>query len=185
MRREPELRITLAERRRDGGLRLDYTFTNAGHSPLYVFTRVADNRLRPRPHQAYTAWRERPEALHLFLGVPPIPKGLHVYVKVVPFASYLPPGKSYSYYLELPLPVPEWQPYADPEQAEDVESVVTRSVLVSTEYFREDQLLRPPTPAGPAGYFKALGAPLVRTGAYLTLAEPVTVLKRRDEFERF
>ena len=58
-------------------------------------------------------------------------------------------------------------------------------MLLSTEYFPEDGLLRPAKPTDVPGYFKAHGAPSVRVGAYLNLAEPVLVLKRRDEFERF
>lgn len=185
MTQEPELLITLGERRREGVLRIDYTFTNQGTKPLYVFTRAADKMLRPLPHRAYTAFRDQPEALHLFLGVPPIPKGLRVYVKVVPFSSYLRPGERFTDYLEAPIPVPEWQPYADPDETEDVETVSVGRVLVSTQYFAEKGLLRPPKRDELSGYFKALGVPLVGMGAYVKLAEPVAVRKRRDEFERF
>ncbi len=185
MRAEPELRITLAERRRDGVLRIDYTFTNDGMKPLYVFSCVADNMLQPLPHRAYTALREEPLALHLFLGLPPIPQGLRVHTKIVPFASYLRPGERFADYLEVPLPAPEWQPYVDPEQTEDVETVQVPRVLVSTHYFGQESLLRAPKRDEPSGYFKALGGPLVGMGAYLNLAEPLAVQKRRDEFERF
>jgi len=41
-----------------------------------VFTCIASRGLQPLPHRACTAFREKNRALHVFLGDPPIPKGL-------------------------------------------------------------------------------------------------------------
>src|SRR5262249_51462834 len=180
-----ELVLTLSELRLPGELRIEYSCTNEGKRPLYVYACAADSTVQPLPHRAYTALREADEALHLSLGVPPIPKGLHVYVKVVPFAVRLRPGQRHVDYLELPVPVPEWGPYADPQETEDVETVQVRRMLLSTEAFGEPQLVRPAKWDGAAGYFKAHGAPALRVAASLGLREPLPVLKRRDDFERF
>jgi hypothetical protein len=180
-----ELVLTLSELRLPGELRIEYRCTNEGKRPLYLYACIADRAAQSLPHRAYTALREADEALHLSLGVPPIPEGLQVYVKVVPFAVLLRPGQRHVDYLELPVPVPEWGPYADPEETEDVETVEVRRVLLSTEYFGEEQLVRPAKWDGPAGYFKAHGAPALRVQAALELHATLPVLKRRDDFERF
>jgi hypothetical protein len=180
-----ELVLTLSELRLPGQLRIEYSYTNAGQRPLYVYACAASRALQPLPHRACTALREADAALHLSLGVPPIPKGLRVYAKVVPFAVRLRPGQRHVDYLEVPVPVPEWQPYADPEETEDVETIEARRVVLSTEYFGEPQLVRPAKWDSAAGYFKAHGAPTRRAEATLELHAPLPVRKRRDDFERF
>ena len=185
MHAKSEIQIQVRERVADDLLRLDCTFINQSDRPLSVFTRVMSKALQPLPHRAYTAYRADDEALHVFLGVPPIPKGLHVYAKVVPLASLVHPGKSVTDHFELPIPVVEWQPYADPESTDDVEAVPARKIVVTTEYFGGDKLVREPRWDAALGYFRALGVPLVRTQAVIELATPIVVLKRNDEFARF
>jgi hypothetical protein len=180
-----EIEIQVREQVSPDLLRLDCTFVNRSDRPLYVFTRVMSKTLQPLPHRAYTAYRAEDQALHVFLGVPPIPKGLHVYAKVVPLASLLRPGKSMADHFELPIPVAEWQPYADPEQTDDVEPVEVRRIVVTTEYFSGDKLVREPRWDAALGYFRALGVTLHRTQAVIELAAPIVVLKRNDEFTRF
>ncbi|HJZ92086.1 MAG TPA: hypothetical protein VKE40_14520 [Gemmataceae bacterium] len=185
MAHQPELAIALRGERRDDALRVSYTFTNQGRYPVYVFTRVASGLREPLSHRAYTAFREDETALHLFLGIPPIPKGMHVYAKVVPFSSLLRPGETYTDYIEVPVPAVEWQPYADPEAADDTDPVEARRVLLSTEYWWENRSIRAAPLDGHPGYFKAIGAPGFAATATLGLPEPIPVKKRRDAFERF
>jgi hypothetical protein len=180
-----ELVLTLAEHRLPDRLRVELTFTNAGKRSLYAYACAASRALRPLPQRAYTALRERDAALHLLLGVPPIPRGLRVYAKVVPFAVLLRPGQRHVGAVELPVPVPEWQPYADPQETEDVEEVEARRLVLSTEYFGEGQLVRPAQWDSQAGHFKAHGAVTLRAEAALELHVPVPVRKRLDNFERF
>ena len=180
-----ELVLTLGELRLPGQLRIEFSCTNAGPRPLFVYACAASRVVRPLPHRAYTALRQPEAALHLSLGVPPIPKGLRVYVKVVPYAVLLRPGQRHADYLEVPVPVPEWQPYADPQETADVEPAEVRRVLLSTAYFGEPQLVRAARWDGAAGYFKAHGAPASSVQAALELHAPLPVLKRRDDFERF
>jgi hypothetical protein len=182
---KPEIRIDARAQASTDLLRLDCTFVNQSDRPLYVFTRVLSKSLQPLPQRAYTAYRADDEALHVFLGVPPIPKGLHVYAKVVPLASLVRPGKSVMEHFELPVPVAEWQPYADPETTDDVEPVQTHKVVVTTEYFSGDKLVREPRWDAALGYFRALGVPLLRTHMAIELAAPIVVMKRNDEFPRF
>jgi hypothetical protein len=47
-------------------------------------------------------------------------------------------------YFETPIPVPDWQPYAHPEQAEEAETVSARKIVVTTEYLGATRLLREP-----------------------------------------
>jgi len=185
MTQESPIVITLRELRSADRLRIDFTCTNQGRLPLFVYTRVAGMPHQALPHRAYTAYREADEALHLFLGIPPIPKGLRVYAKIVPFATLLRPGQRHADYLDVPIPAPEWQAYYDLPGAGDVETVQARRVVVSTEFFGEPQLIRPAKWDANAGGFRALGAPPRRAAATIELSEPLAVLKRRDAFERF
>ena len=137
MAEHSDLEITLRERPAEGALRIEYTLTNQGRHALYAFTQVLGAKYRPLPHRAYTALRERPDALHLFLGMPPIPPGVNVCVKIVPLAAYLPPGRSLTDYIEAPVPVREWQPYFAPDEAGGGPVVKVEWVTLSTEYFRE------------------------------------------------
>src|SRR5262245_60637236 len=122
----PPLTIALGELRLPGKLRIDYTITNEGRVPFYVYSCIAAKANRPLLHQAYTCYWEKDQALHLSLGVPPIPKGLHVYAKIVPYAWLLRPGERHAEYIELPFPVPEWCPYVEPPPPEEVEIVQVR-----------------------------------------------------------
>jgi hypothetical protein len=180
----PDLQLTVRERHTPDSLRIDCTFTNRADCPLYVFTCMVSPGLKPLPHRACTAFREKDQALHVFLGVPPIPKGLRVYAKAVPLSSLLEPGKSVSEYFEMPVPVPEWQPYADPEQAEQVETVSARKIVVTAEYFETTRLLREARWDESTGLFKAFGTPLLRARGVVDLAEPIPILKRNDDFTR-
>jgi hypothetical protein len=185
MTEDRHMLITLRELRLANQLRIDYTCTNQGKQPFYVYTCITQKGQQPLPNRAYTAYRAADETLHLFLGVPPIPRGLRVYAKVVPFASLLRPGEQHADYLEVPIPIAEWQPYADPPETSDVDIVQARRVLVSTEYFGEGRLVRPPQWDREIRQYRALGAQTQRVEAAIELSEPVSVLKRRDDFERF
>jgi hypothetical protein len=188
---EPEIQIALQAQPAADRLHIDYTFTNVGDRPLFVLARAAGRRREPLPHQAYVAFHDKQKMLHLFLGIPPIPRGLRVYVKVIPYSSLLRPGQSMEGHLEFPAPVTEWQPYLDPEAAErpegpdDFEAVEARRVLLSTEYFGESDLIRLRESHEAPGYYQALGSPTYRTRAMLDLTEPIPVRKRRGPFERF
>jgi hypothetical protein len=182
---KPEITIAVHEERTADSLSLECTFTNQGDRPLYVFTCVASRGLKPLPHRAYAAFRDKDHALHLFLGVPPIPRGLRVYAKVVPFSSLLRPRKSVTERYDMPIPVPEWQPYTDPEETEDVEIVEAKKIVLSTEYFGLEDLVREARWDAAAGYFRALGVKPLRARAEAQGTEPVAVVKRLDAFERF
>jgi hypothetical protein len=181
----PDLQLTVRERHTRDSLRIDCTFTNRADGPLYVFTCMASAWLEPLPHRAYTAFREEDRALHVLLGVPPIPKDLDVHVKIVPFSSLVQPGKSVSEYFEMPIPVPEWQPYADPEEAVEAETVSAAKIVVTAEYFGTTRLLREPRWDVSIGLYKAHGVPVLRTQGMIELAEPIPILKRKDDFTRF
>jgi hypothetical protein len=185
MAREPELRISLRARREEDRLRIDFTFANLAHTSVYVYSLVASPVMEPLPHRAYTAYADADQSLHLLLGEAPGPNGLSVYAKVIPFASYLRPGESHADYIEVTVPVPEWQPYADPWKADEVEIVQTRRVSLLTDYWWERTSLRAAPIAKYPGYFKAQGTSLVRESASVELSEPIPVLRRRDEYERF
>jgi len=185
MAKQQDLDIDLRSQRKHDRLRIDFTMTNRARSAVYVFTRAASPNLQPLPHRAYTAYSDADQSLHLLLAEAPIPKGLSVYVKVVPFARHLRPGESHSDYLEVPLPVSEWQPYADPQQTNDVETVETRRVVLLTEYWWEPATIKLARVEGHLGYVKGFGTPCWQATATLELPEPIAVLKRCDDFARF
>jgi len=180
-----DLDIDLRARRENDRLRIDFTMTNRARSGVYARTRAAGSNLQPLPHRAYTAYSEADQSLHLLIAEAPIPKGLSVYVKVVPFARYLRAGESFSDHLELPLPVPEWQPYADPPETDDVEPVETRRIVLLTEYWWELATIKLAKVEDHPGYVKGFGTPTWQAKAAVELPEPIAVLKRRDDYARF
>jgi hypothetical protein len=183
MSRDPGLTLTATATRAGGVLFVQTTFQNQGRLPAYVYTRVLDRDLEPQPRRAYTAHVAEAGALKLFLGIAPIPEGLSVYGKVVPWASYLRPGKGYTDYYEVPIPVVEWQPYAEPEGETD--PVQVSRLIVETEWWVEPATLNGKPIEDAPGFYKALGHPSEMASATIELPDPVTVSRRREGYTRF
>ena len=182
---DSDLDIALRQEARPGALRVHYTITNEAGQPVYVYTCVAGPDYGPLPHRAYTALRDRPKALHLFLGLPPVPAAWRLYARVSPFASCLLPRQSVTGYVEVPVPVREWSPYFPDDQSPDTPVVSTDWVILTTECFREKDAIFLKKADGYAGRFRGRGYPQQRAGAHLRLSAPVAVHKRTDDFVRF
>ncbi|MBL8792710.1 MAG: hypothetical protein JNM56_02265 [Planctomycetia bacterium] len=163
---------------------MEFTVVNEGRQPYYVFTCAAGGLREPLPHRAYTAYSDADQALHLLLGLPPVPPGSNVFARIVPLSTFLQPGDRHADFLDIPLPVPEWQPYL-PENTQDVEIVEARRLRLATEYFSHASLFRPPEWDHQFFFFRAFGGESLPVSATLELDEPLSVLKRRDRFERF
>jgi hypothetical protein len=119
----------------------------------------------------------------LFLGIAPIPDGLSVYVKAVPWATDLKPGRAYSDLYEVPLPAAKWQPYADPETETD--PVEVKRLIVETEWWVEPATLKVAAIEDAPGFYKAMGNPSERAATTIDVPQPVTVSRRRAAFTRF
>jgi hypothetical protein len=180
MKPKPEVVLACSERRSPTELRIDYTITNQGSRPLYVYTCVARRPRQPLPHQAYTTFRKEDAVLELFLGLPAIPRGWRVYAKIAPYASLLRPGGRHVDYLEMSIPAREWQPYGESPEPDQVETVPARRLVLATEYFPEQELVRPAQWESSVRHFRALGARTRRVEATIELAEPLPVIKPRE-----
>src|SRR5262245_40672894 len=132
-----DLQIELRERPGPAGLRIDYTFTNQGAQPVYVYTLITGADHEPLPRRAYVALRDRPRALHLSLGRPPGPGDGRLCGCSLPLASRLRPRGSLVGSVELPTPAREWSPYFGLDDVPDGPAVMVEQVLLTTEYFRE------------------------------------------------
>jgi hypothetical protein len=183
MSRDPGMTLTATATRSGGVLFIQTTFQNQGRLPAYVYTRVLDRDLEPQPRRAYTAHAAGEGALKVFLGIAPIPAGVSVYGKVVPWATYLRPCKGYTDLYEVPVPAPEWQPYADPEGETD--PVEVSRVIVETEWWVEPATLNVKPIDDAPGFYKALGHPSAMVSATIELPEPVIVSRRREGYTRF
>ena len=180
----PEIKLALRAQRSSDLLRVEFTVTNEGRQPYYVFTCAGGPQRSALPHRAYTAFREQEEALHLSLALALVPRGRSVLTRIVPLSTFLQPGDRHTDFLKVPIPVPEWQPYYQ-EQTEEVDIVQARRLLLSSEYFTHESLFRPPVWDDQVSYFRAFGGESFPISATLELEEPLPVLKRRDGFERF
>jgi hypothetical protein len=183
MSRDPGLTLTATATRAGGTLFVQTTFKNQGRLSAYVYTRVRDRHLTPLPRRAYTAHATDAGALKLFLGVAPIPDGLCVFGRVEPWASFLRPGTGYTDFYEVPVPVPEWQPYAEPEGETD--PVEVSRVIVETEWWVEPATLMVAPVTGAPGFYTACGHPSERATTTIELPEPVTISRRREGYTRF
>jgi hypothetical protein len=166
-------------------LRLDYEISNSSEKILFVFTLISKVDLQPVPNSGYTCFVSIDKSLHVLLGKPPIPPGLDVFIKIVPYAFRLQPGDTHRDYLEFKLPVHEWQPYFDFEYPSENPNIPLSKIQLTVEcMFEEDAFYVEPIRGYP-NYFKTDGYPKFKLRADLSLSSPIPLLQRGDDFARF
>lgn len=131
----------------DADLAVKYRLTNRHPGAAFAYTvpRTA-HRLRPYPGAAYAVLSPDDTELTLRLGVCEPPKGVMVPTRVQPLAVRIPAGQAHAGEVRLPLPIPEWDTYAppdDPARAGRPVSVyllhlVVEYVLERETYFRQE-----------------------------------------------
>jgi hypothetical protein len=162
-------------------LRVAYRLTNKHPvaAYAYVLPRTAPER-EPRPGSAYALLSNGDVDLTLLLGTCEPPAGLSVPVRIQPLAVRVPPGQQFASELWLPIPVPEWDAYSDPDGPGDkarpvnvyLLSLVIEYVLDGEAYFRH--------PAA-NGTWDVGGSPVRRVSVTHVPDHPLPVLGRRSE----
>ena len=131
----------------DGELRVAYRLKNRHSVPAYAYTvprMVPDLQLRPG--SAYALVSESDLDLTLLLGSCDPPKDVSVPYRVQPLAVMVKPGKEFAGKVKLPIPVPEWGGYSNPDgPGDDVEPVDVYLLRFAVEYVLEGEtyFLRP------------------------------------------
>jgi hypothetical protein len=166
-------------------LEVAYTIRNGGSQTAFVFALARDGRRRCYPHGAYSSLTEACRALHLHLGECPVPTGVTLEAKVMPFAYRVEPGQTYSVTLKVALPAREWDAYHGPDYAENQgKPYSVQKVILTIEYLLEGDTFF--VEKGPSQeFFRTDGYPLAKLRSELRLAEPIPVLRRADEFPGF
>src|SRR5262249_43432721 len=98
-------------------MELDYAITNGASQAAFVFAVPADGLQVAYPGAAYASLAERGRALHVHLGECPVPAGVSLGAKALPFAYRVEPGQTYSGKITVALPAREWDAYHGPEYA--------------------------------------------------------------------
>jgi hypothetical protein len=168
--------------RTDQALRIDYECKNQGSAAAYVYAHVLRGG---SSHGAYTVLHRPEDELVLFLGPPPVPPGFTGTAKVLPKAYLLKPGATFADYLEIPVPVREWQPYGNADYPRDCPVVAAKKVVLATETILDkDVFFARPTGDNPP-LFRVDGYPVRRVEVDVPIASPVPVLYRMGPFFRF
>jgi hypothetical protein len=164
---------------------ISYSISHAGDTPAYVMTLVTDAGLTPLPHKAHVAFLEIEQAVHVFLGQAPLPAGIEVLVKALPLSRLLKRGDTFKDYIDISIPIMEWQPYAHDKYPSDcIDRLVNRLVL-STEFIFPENAFFARKIDKPQGYFRVNGYPVGKLSTTIQLDHPVRVLQRTDDFVRF
>jgi hypothetical protein len=120
-------------------------------------------------------------------GIPPLPAGRDVNVRLLPLGSKLTPGASLSRSVELPLPLVEQSPYEPPARLEEYEPVDVPRLLFAVQFLRStvDGFSVETAPHG-EGLFRVRSKDTVSQAETLTvpLDAPMKMLKRKDPFSR-
>src|SRR5262245_8252020 len=165
-------------------LRVAYRLTNKHPvaAYAYVLTRTARD-LQPRPGSAYALLSEGDVDLILFLGACVPPEGVSVPVRVQPLAVLIPPGREFAGEVRLPVPIPEWGAYSDPDgPGEDARPVNVYLLRLVIEYVLDGETYFARR-AGD-GYWDAGGSPVRRLSATHVPDTPLPVLGTRPTSER-
>jgi hypothetical protein len=166
-------------------LEVAYTVRNGGSQTAFLFALARDGRGRCHPHAAYRSLTEACRALHLHLGECPVPAGVSLEAKVMPFAYRVEPGQVHSDRLRVTLPAREWDAYHGPEYAEDqCKTYQVQKLILTIEYVLEGDTFFVQKAASQE-YFRTDGYPVARLRSECRLAEPIPVLRRTDEFPGF
>jgi hypothetical protein len=166
-------------------MEIAYEITNGEARAAFVFAVATDGRQGAYPHTAYASLAEGCRELHLHLGECPVPAGVSLGAKTLPFAYRVEPGRTYSDKIKVPLPAREWDAYHGPEYAENRGKIfpVQRVVLTVECVLEKDTFFVEKVPS--QEYFRTDGYPVAKLRSELRLTEPIPVLRRADEFPGF
>jgi hypothetical protein len=166
-------------------MEIDYAIQNGDSQAAFVFAVPTDGLAAAYPHAAYASLAEASRALHLLLGQCPMPAGVSLGAKALPFAYRVEPGQTHPGKITVPLPAREWDAYHDPDYAANGTKLIQvgkvvltiECVLEGATFFVE----KIPSQE----YFQTDGYPVVNLRSEFRLPEPIPVLRRTDEFPGF
>lgn len=121
-------------------LSFPYTIINHSEADIYVMDAIptVDSATRqPMVNRnSVVMYLMSDGRAHLLKGIAPLPTDRRVTVRVVPFATKLPPGETLTRQLDVPLPLAETSPYFADLPLRQYELVDIPGVLFSVEFLR-------------------------------------------------
>lgn len=167
--RPPDVRLTCEVAISDAALRVRFTVTNVSAEEIHVFDNAG------RSPEADIVCDGGDGALHMLVGVPPLPP-FPCYWKYHPRTTSLIPGESVSRELVAPIPVREVGRYYPTVYAEHVPVTIER-VSLRLDFLRASKVSVTSYPDEPRGEVESVwrAAPMPC---------PVELWRRRDPFDR-
>ncbi len=176
--------------RSDKGLSLDYRINNGSEKAIYVFNVLwefgSDGKQSPAPNALYTALSDD-GTLHFLKGIPAVPKGKRVELKIVPFVTKIEAGAEFHEQFELSEPISEYNPYFPTLGTDNEELTSSENVIFSIQFIRDlEGMEEKPAPIN--GAYSIWHPDMF--GRIETLSSPIRPMmikinRRTDEFERF
>lgn len=162
---------------------LEWVVSNIGREAVYFRAHPDDGRREEvMEGKAYSWLSPDEQELHLtFLNPPPDPS-VDVERAIISLSRHLAPGDRYRARIEVPLPVPEWNPYF-PALADGTKLVDVTRVRLTTGWFPESGLAWSGDGPGPGTYW-AQGRPYRLVENRMTAQRAFAVRKRLDDFRR-
>lgn len=166
-------------------LTVEFSVHNRLTEPILVYVYPDDgSRERALVGRSYVSLAPLGDELHLDLLPPPGPENIEWEVGLISLGRRLAGNSSLHEAIQCQLPVREWSPYASDPYPEDSEAVGVTRLRLRTGWFPEaGAYWQEPGPE--EGTVWSDGEPLHVLESRLTLATPIPVMRRTDEFIRF
>jgi len=186
MKKSPKLDVSF--RIEGAELEVDYKVTNSTDSVIFLFNvLMSPGSLEQRAEQPFYTCLRSDGTLVLGKMVPPVPRIKSVELRLIPFATQLGPGATFSEKIRVPIPVEEYNPYFPKLNAEKVEKQRSERAVFVLQYVNQTEGLKVEKTAVENAYRlwdqNLLG--MVQTISSNPVPLGADVNARTDTFERF
>jgi hypothetical protein len=121
-------------------LSFPYTVMNRSEADIYVMDAVASvdpsSKTAVANRDSVVIYVMSDGRAHVLKGIAPLPTDRRVTVRIIPFATKLPPGETLTRQLDVPLPLAETSPYFADLPLRQYEMVDIPGVLFSVDFLR-------------------------------------------------